>query len=83
MATTTTTTTKMKSEGLRHDNDPRCQEEAGCVPRGRCPRPARLAVAMGMMAREDVGDRNNNKDKDGDKDGNGNEDKVATKTTTR
>ena len=82
-ATATAITTKTKSKGQRHDDDCRGQEEAGCVERGRHPRPARLAVAMGAMARKDIGDGNNNKDKNGDKDGNGNKDDVTTETTTR
>ena len=82
-ATATATTMKTKSKGQRRNDDCRGQEEAGCVVRGRRPRPARLAVAMGTTAHEDIGDSNDDKDKDGDKDGNRNEDEVATKTMMR
>jgi hypothetical protein len=82
-ATATATMMKTKSEGRRRDDDRQGQKEAGCVTRGHRPRPTRLAVAMGTMAREDVGNGNNDKDKDRGKDGNGNEDDVTTKTTMR
>ena len=83
LAMMTATTMKTKSEGRRRNDNRQGQEEAGCVACGHHPRPARLAVAMGTMAHEDVGNVNNNEDKDWDKDGNGNEDEVATKTTMR
>ena len=77
------TRTKTKSKGRRCDNNPQDQEEAGCIAHGRRPRPARLSVAMGTTAREDVGDSNNDKDKDRDEDGDGNEDEVSTNTAMR